>query len=86
MKDTDITEDDLRKAIQEALVKPSPGFLEGETTAPAQAKKHNISQPKAKKIMEQLADEGVLVREKIYYTDPWGDRMRVKGYKLVVKE
>jgi len=78
----DITEDDLRKAIADAMGKSSPGFAHGETTAPAEARKHGITVFKARQILNYLSEEGFLEKAKIVYTDDWGDAVRVKGYKI----
>ena len=80
---TEITEDELQKAIREALTSPAPGFLPGETTAPAEARKHKISESKARRTLEDLMARGVVEPHKVIYTDPWGDSQRVKGYRLV---
>jgi Fic family protein len=77
-----ITEEELKKAVTEALVKPSIGFREGETTAPTEAKKHNIAEAKARRVLSELCERGVLERKMVKYTDPWGFNQRVKGYRL----
>ena len=83
----DISEEELRKAITEALTSPipNPGFKDGETTAPAVAKKHNISRRMARQLLGDLCERGVMERAKVDYVDNWGDKLRVKGYKVKEK-
>jgi len=78
----DITEDEIRKAITDALVLPNEGFLQGETSVPVEAKKHNISRTRMREILNDLCDRGILVRAKVAFTDGWGDTRRVAGYRL----
>jgi len=82
----DITEEDLRNAVIEALVKPRSGFAPGETTAPATARKHGISPGRARRIFTSLTEKGVVEPKKLVYIDPWGDKQSVKGYRLINKE
>lgn len=79
----EISEEALRQAIRAALVKPAPGFAEGETTAPAEALKHGISEYSARKMLKKLMADGVVVPTKVMYTDDWGDTQRLKGYRLI---
>ena len=77
-----ITEEELRDAIADAMVVPTVGFDDGETTAPVAAKKHNVSVPRMRLLLSKLVEEKVMVRARVWFTDDWGDRRRIKGYKL----
>ncbi len=78
----EITDKELREAIQEALIKPSEGFVPGETTAPNEAKKHGISIRRTRKILRELTELGVVEPHRVVYVDPWGDKLKIKGYRI----
>lgn len=77
-----ITEDELRKAVEDAMVSPRFGLGTGETTVPVTAKKHGISQAKARIILNDLCEEGVLEKAMVNFTDGWGFKQKVKGYRI----
>lgn len=82
----DITEEELQKAIVEAIAKPKPGFKPGETTAPRVAKQHGITDRKARVLLVNLCETGFIEPKVITYVDSWGQNQSVKGYKLIKKE
>jgi predicted ArsR family transcriptional regulator len=86
MTNNDITEEELQRAILAAAVKPKPGFKPGEVTAPRIAKQHGITEPRARIILSNLCEKGVVERKIIVFIDSWGVRQSVRGYKLIKKE
>jgi len=83
----EITEDDILKAIQEAVVTPEPGDLPrwepGTVTTWMVKLKLGVSEYYANKVLDKLATEGRIRADKVVYYNPWGDKTRVNGYRLV---
>ena len=83
----DVTEDDILKAIQEAMDAPADGELPrwepGTVTTGMIRAKLGLSEYHSNKILGILVDEGRIRADKVLYHDHWGDTTRVKGYRLV---
>jgi hypothetical protein len=78
----DITMEELQQAITDALVLPTPGFKKGETSAPNEARKHNITLTRTRRILQKLCDMGVMEKAKVKCINDWGDPQTVRGYRL----
>ncbi len=84
---TDISEDELLKAIQEVLLQPpDDGKEPGTITRPEVQRELGTSRDRCTKALKQLVDSGVLVYAMVYRGDAWGSTpQRVKGYRFVAK-
>lgn len=79
---SNITEEELQKAITDALVSSTPGFNKGETSAPNEAKKHKIPLTRARKILQELCDVGIIEKAWVKFTNGWEETSKIKGYRL----
>ena len=83
----DIREDDLLRAIQEAMEKPElddlPRWEAGTISSGYLRHHYDLTEYAALKILRRLNAAGKLEPALIIYYDVWGDGRRVKGYRLV---
>ncbi len=84
---SDITEDDLLRAIQDALQQePEDGREPGTITRPEAQRELGASRDRCTKALKQLVADGVLQYAMVYRGDAWGSTpQRVKGYRFVAK-
>lgn len=85
MNDDDITEDDLLRAIQDALQSEQgqAGFEPGAITRPALRRQFCLSLAQADRILENMISGGIIVRDWVTFSDEWGATQRIKGYRLI---
>jgi hypothetical protein len=89
MKVDDITESELWQAVAKSLQSADefiPGLEPGTVTRPKLVEKKRISVTKAQRILDRLCADGIARPDLVVYTDPWGYKQRVKGYRLVEQE
>ena len=87
MKVDSISEDDLFKAIEASLLEDRlPGLEPGTTTTPRVMERFKISRPKAKRYLNKLIAEGLIMPDKITNTDIWGNVQTITGFRWVEKE
>jgi hypothetical protein len=84
---TDITEDELLKAIQDALAQDQPpGNEPGTITTTEFAEHQGASEGKARAALKKLTRTGHLVPAWVLRTDDWNVSQKIKGYRLATKK
>ena len=81
---SDITEDDILKAIADAMQRQDdPGLESGCTTTPRVMERFKISRPKARRFLNKLIIDRIIVADKITNVDMWGNAQTISGFRWI---
>ena len=78
-----MTEAEIIEQLLEFAQQQPEGTEPGTFTTPMFRKLSGLSDAGAKRTLDELVDNGHIVRAKILSVNGWGDRKRVPGYRLI---
>ena len=82
----DVSYDELVSALIDALEKQKSDNEANTVTVPEAMVLIGKGYRVVTRIMRQLAAEGVVEPAKVWRVDDWGDRQRIKGYRLIKEQ